>query len=119
MVSVYFLVSVHLFSYKQKTAYEVRISDWSSDVCSSDLAVVLEPFPRHVGGALAHGDDLQPEHVALARRDVAQEVGDAQPAGARLARQGEARHLPLLRLGIVEDDVRSERRRVGTECVRT
>src|SRR3546814_6083883 len=27
------------FFYKQKTAYEVRISDWSSDVCSSDLLV--------------------------------------------------------------------------------
>src|SRR3546814_278264 len=27
-----------LFFYKQKTAYEMRISDWSSDVCSSDLA---------------------------------------------------------------------------------
>src|SRR3546814_7328374 len=26
-----------LFLYKQKTAYELRISDWSSDVCSSDL----------------------------------------------------------------------------------
>src|SRR3546814_10123307 len=26
------------FFYKQKTAYELRISDWSSDVCSSDLA---------------------------------------------------------------------------------
>src|SRR3546814_16009667 len=28
-----------IFFYKQKTAYEVRISDWSSDVCSSDLTV--------------------------------------------------------------------------------
>src|SRR3546814_10640432 len=27
------------FFFKQKTAYELRISDWSSDVCSSDLAV--------------------------------------------------------------------------------
>src|SRR3546814_20904315 len=27
-----------LFLFKQKTAYEMRISDWSSDVCSSDLA---------------------------------------------------------------------------------
>src|SRR3546814_3600386 len=27
------------FCFKQKTAYEMRISDWSSDVCSSDLAV--------------------------------------------------------------------------------
>src|SRR3546814_16869015 len=28
---------VDVFCYKQKTAYEMRISDWSSDVCSSDL----------------------------------------------------------------------------------
>src|SRR3546814_9160017 len=31
-----------LFFFKQKTAYEMRISDWSSDVCSSDLA------PQHL-----------------------------------------------------------------------
>src|SRR3546814_5283084 len=34
------------FFFKQKTAYEMRISDWSSDVCSSDLAcpsTVIEP----------------------------------------------------------------------------
>src|SRR3546814_11138912 len=29
------------FFFKQKTAYEMRISDWSSDVCSSDLPVAL------------------------------------------------------------------------------
>src|SRR3546814_1217064 len=29
-----------LFFFKQKTAYEMRISDWSSDVCSSDLPVL-------------------------------------------------------------------------------
>src|SRR3546814_4014798 len=29
-----------LFFFKQKTAYEMRISDWSSDVCSSDLLAV-------------------------------------------------------------------------------
>src|SRR3546814_17013826 len=29
------------FFFKQKTAYEVRISDWSSDVCSSDLPFVM------------------------------------------------------------------------------
>src|SRR3546814_10492268 len=28
-----------VFFFKQKTAYEMRISDWSSDVCSSDLAI--------------------------------------------------------------------------------
>src|SRR3546814_6072378 len=30
-------VMIIIFFFKQKTAYEVRISDWSSDVCSSDL----------------------------------------------------------------------------------
>src|SRR3546814_10879375 len=31
-----------IFFFKQKTAYEMRISDWSSDVCSSDLAEALK-----------------------------------------------------------------------------
>src|SRR3546814_12981073 len=31
------------FFFKQKTAYEMRISDWSSDVCSSDLRIVDSP----------------------------------------------------------------------------
>src|SRR3546814_3750918 len=33
------LCSSFFFFFKQKTAYEMRISDWSSDVCSSDLIV--------------------------------------------------------------------------------
>src|SRR3546814_4138719 len=33
---LYFFV-FYIFFFKQKTAYEMRISDWSSDVCSSDL----------------------------------------------------------------------------------
>src|SRR3546814_5441171 len=35
MTSIYLFVDS--FFFKQKTAYEMRISDWSSDVCSSDL----------------------------------------------------------------------------------
>src|SRR3546814_1161426 len=38
------------FVFKQKTAYEMRISDWSSDVCSSDLAEHGERRPEFVGG---------------------------------------------------------------------
>src|SRR3546814_3596091 len=34
---VLFVVLICFFFFKQKTAYEMRISDWSSDVCSSDL----------------------------------------------------------------------------------
>src|SRR3546814_8831979 len=40
-----------VFFFKQKTAYEMRISDWSSDVCSSDLGA-RERRPNH--GAAAH-----------------------------------------------------------------
>src|SRR3546814_9430429 len=35
------------FFFKQKTAYEMRISDWSSDVCSSDLIALLTRRPRN------------------------------------------------------------------------
>src|SRR3546814_6220100 len=41
------LVYVSCFFFKQKTAYEMRISDWSSDVCSSDLA--LSEGVREIG----------------------------------------------------------------------
>src|SRR3546814_2915813 len=36
------------FFFKQKTAYEMRISDWSSDVCSSDLGTPSETLPKRV-----------------------------------------------------------------------
>src|SRR3546814_9664134 len=36
------LIVLIFFFFKQKTAYEMRISDWSSDVCSSDLAQSIE-----------------------------------------------------------------------------
>src|SRR3546814_6614845 len=36
----WFLFCCVCFFFKQKTAYEMRISDWSSDVCSSDLQLV-------------------------------------------------------------------------------
>src|SRR3546814_2300699 len=38
------------FFFKQKTAYEIRISDWSSDVCSSDLVAIADriaTIPAH------------------------------------------------------------------------
>src|SRR3546814_1965078 len=44
------------FFFKQKTAYEMRISDWSSDVCSSDLPGFGDR-DRGVGGAHRHRRD--------------------------------------------------------------
>src|SRR3546814_5567486 len=37
---MYMFLFLSFFFFKQKTAYEMRISDWSSDVCSSDLSSV-------------------------------------------------------------------------------
>src|SRR3546814_12821595 len=54
------------FFFKQKTAYEMRISDWSSDVCSSDLAALLRPlipsldawrFSHHIVGLSMYTPD--------------------------------------------------------------
>src|SRR3546814_2556918 len=54
------------FFFKQKTAYEMRISDWSSDVCSSDLLAA-----RHLDaaalGRLARGGDLRRRHRGAVR----------------------------------------------------
>src|SRR3546814_797176 len=47
MVSVF--VVLFLFFFKQKTAYEMRISDWSSDVCSSDLIINLVVITKGAG----------------------------------------------------------------------
>src|SRR3546814_11990935 len=40
MFDVFVYLFVFFFFFKQKTAYEMRISDWSSDVCSSDLFIL-------------------------------------------------------------------------------
>src|SRR3546814_5907500 len=45
--------SRHFFIFKQKTAYEMRISDWSSDVCSSALPAL---HSRPAISLLRHGD---------------------------------------------------------------
>src|SRR3546814_9163878 len=50
-----FLVS-YVFFFKQKTAYEMRISDWSSDVCSSDLLDLRGHHDDAVDGADALGE---------------------------------------------------------------
>src|SRR3546814_8438280 len=74
------------FLFKQKTAYELRISDWSSDVCSSDLrfeineafaavplAIIQElGLPEDIvnveGGAIAHGHAIGATGAVLTTR---------------------------------------------------
>src|SRR3546814_4329643 len=52
------------FFFKQKTAYEMRISDWSSDVCSSDLKLTSRGFAvrySHLKDKRMLGLELTPE----------------------------------------------------------
>src|SRR3546814_1082463 len=103
------MVSVFFFFFKQKTAYDMRISDWSSDVCSSDLgrqqAISQPPAPFRRREIIANW--------------VACERGSGRIAGDRAIRlvgEGNGK-------GVVSDDKtrdgRSEERRVGKECVST
>src|SRR3546814_9178145 len=83
------------FFFKQKTAYEIRISDWSSDVCSSDL--------------------VQQVLINLIRNSVQAMMGEPRR---------EIRISTSLSSGdmvevSVADTGRSEERRVGKECVST
>src|SRR3546814_14371807 len=112
------------FFFKQKTAYEMRISDWSSDVCSSDLQVrrfdLLLRGPRPPAG-LAGIDQL----IALRRNPLPQKEG----GGGLSVWWAEVRViLAPLEAAIVQGIPlpgqlaalrRSEERRVGAEGVST
>src|SRR3546814_2650187 len=55
------------FVFKQKTAYEMRISDWSSDVCSSDLLVTgFKRIPNSYGGT----GEVSHEKLTFGRGDL-------------------------------------------------
>src|SRR3546814_13781838 len=81
------MTGVFFFFFKQKTAYEMRISDWSSDVCSSDLLVATDLIERQAedfsGGCLVNVE-------AIAKRRLQ----------ARIA--GKMRHQPQFDLRIVD-----------------
>src|SRR3546814_2572266 len=64
MLSWISLDSCCFFFFKQKTAYEMRISDWSSDVCSSDL-VLGEDHVHSAFGSQAHLRDQQRSHCRV------------------------------------------------------
>src|SRR3546814_1686437 len=81
------LCYILFFFFKQKTAYEMRISDWSSYVCSSDLW--LRQF--EVGANSAAANRLMDRLEYLQRFDLPADLLDGVPAHrvTRLRRQGE------------------------------
>src|SRR3546814_4128372 len=100
-----------VFFFKQKTAYEMRISDWSSDVCSSDLASA-----RAMRAArLAIGARIQLDrNFAFGGTFGVHDLGsfDFSPRGVLLRRRSK-------KLRTVNIGFRSDERRVGKECVST
>src|SRR3546814_1092948 len=87
------------FFFKQKTAYEMRISDWSSDVCSSDL-IGTRVFMYISRGSL----------MACVSTPLGSAAGE-HPAARLRPSCPATRRLSWLS--------RSEERRVGKECVST
>src|SRR3546814_6566347 len=100
---------MYFFFFKQKTAYEMRISDWSSDVCSSDLRTRLSGR-RH----FRHTRDAWSESRTDPR-------SWQSPDGAPCPRPVPWSSPPgeECRGGPVHRPFRSEERRVGKECVST
>src|SRR3546814_20009366 len=117
-----------IFFFKHKTAYEMRISDWSSDVCSSDLQVAA--LRRRLHRVIA---DLVPALGMRADRGTAgarQQLGAEADAKERraafqhlrdevdfLADEGQVVVVGANRAA--EDHASSEESRVGKECVST
>src|SRR3546814_4443471 len=101
------------FFFKQKTAYEMRISDWSSDVCSSDLEQT-PPRPDKAERYIQHFGKRN--EACVTYRDV-DRLGNklgAQMPGVGPLKDNHARIAPQL-----PRKLRSEERRVGKECVST
>src|SRR3546814_7105305 len=113
---VYFLVFFFCF-FKQKTAYEMRISDWSSDVCSSDLFVFMDSpgyDPCSVTGQVASGANVV--CFTTGRGSV---FGFKPSPSIKLATNSAMYNRVTedmdINCGGIAD--RSEERRVGKECV--
>src|SRR3546814_1375958 len=70
-----------VFFVKQKTAYEMRISDWSSDVCSSDLLFIDS---RYVLQAPAETDTRKVDVHLVPQASISGKVADYVPKGGKI-----------------------------------
>src|SRR3546814_7553587 len=101
-----------LFFFKQKTAYEMRISDWSSDVCSSDLKLAchlcLAPeIPARQAVLFSHRINAVDRPIPAPKKLSERIIDNVEPrAVLTLGSELNLRH-------------RSQERRVGNECVST
>src|SRR3546814_14743202 len=108
------MIVCFIFFFKQKTAYEMRISDWSSDVCSSDLVPGHFVFghielPRYMISFRKEGNNPTPLKGAF--RVVLTPFCIDHDDAVR------GSHSIDGCIGSLENFDRSEERRVGKECV--
>src|SRR3546814_4633138 len=104
------------FFFKQKTAYELRISDWSSDVCSSDLRRALDHVHHQDVALAAHGHVLE-EAGLVQRADRLPDVGLVD-AVAALDRQVGEHGARADALQAVDADVADGEAAVGSDSRR-
>src|SRR3546814_2973852 len=104
-----------VFFFKKKTAYEMRISEWSSDVCSSDL-VMAKQFAE-IGKQ--HRDFIERQHIfftASAAPGSRINLSPKDAASLRVLGPNQVAYLDCTGSG---NETRSEERRVGKEGVST
>src|SRR3546814_3465675 len=109
MQLIFVMLVSFVFFFKQKTAYEMRISDWSSDVCSSDLRRASPPGSGEARLRQAESPTLSPatSHRFLTALHAAETILE------RLINAPTPEHTGSC------TSTRSEERRVGKECVST
>src|SRR3546814_1376133 len=90
VIVVLFVFYVCFFFFKQKTAYEMRISDWSSDVCSSDLPTAADALCARADGGRGESD--------AGRAGASREHADAEfpvSVGAVIPTRGRCKPTPI------------------------
>src|SRR3546814_6819297 len=103
------------FFFKQKTAYEMRISDWSSDVCSSDLPAAgldrfgSREFRREFVGGIGREIDRDERIERHAEVDAARRAVDERGFGDHLAARGAHRLHRFARRETGGDDILDHR----------
>src|SRR3546814_1058906 len=104
----------NIFCLKQKTAYSMRISDRSSDVCSSDLNASLRSMVRTYIKNVVKAIDAKDLDKARTAYTAAVPVIDRMADKGIIHKNKAARHKSRL-----NGHIRSDERRAGKECVST
>src|SRR3546814_19822447 len=105
------------FFFTQKTAYEMRISDWSSDVCSSDLTPFASSRVSPSNQLAQHRQRVRPHHRCSGELLTAAWI--ASRTGQYSAWPGATTSKWFAPATDTTITLRQEERRVGQECVGT